>query len=85
MRQVSMDLASFELVRNCADALLGLLRERLLDLVFCNEQEAAALAEVLPVLPHVKACIAHPLRGQVLLYSILCTVSCSVSLTASEW
>ncbi len=52
MRQVSMDLASFELVRNCAGVLLGLLRERLLDLVFCNEQEAAALAEVLPVLPH---------------------------------
>ena len=47
-RQVSLDLASFEVVRGCADALLGLLRERLLDIVFCNEQEAAALAEVLP-------------------------------------
>ena len=46
--QVSLDLASFEVVRGCAGALLGLLREGLLDIVFCNEAEAAALAEVLP-------------------------------------
>jgi hypothetical protein len=44
--QVSLDLASFEVVRACAGLLLDLLHERLLDLVFCNEQEAAALAEV---------------------------------------
>ncbi len=43
--QVSLDLASFEVVRACAAPLLALLTERLLDLVFCNEQEAAALAE----------------------------------------
>lgn len=46
--QVSLDLASFEVVRGCAGALLGLLHEGLLDIVFCNEVEAAALAEVLP-------------------------------------
>lgn len=44
--QVSLDLASFEVVRACAGPLLDLLRERMMDLVFCNEQEAIALAEV---------------------------------------
>ncbi|KAK9831414.1 hypothetical protein WJX81_002890 [Elliptochloris bilobata] len=43
---VSLDLASFEVVHGCADALLGLLHERALDIVFCNEQEAEALAKV---------------------------------------
>lgn len=43
-----MDLASFEVVRGCAGALLALLREGLLDIAFCNVQEAAALAEVVP-------------------------------------
>lgn len=41
---VSLDLASFEVVRNCRGALLDLLREGLVDVVFANEEEAAALA-----------------------------------------
>ena len=45
---MSLDLASFEVVRGCAGALLDLLRENLLDIVFCNEQEATALVEVPP-------------------------------------
>lgn len=44
--RVSLDLASFEVVRSCFGALLGLLRQALVDLLFCNEQEAAALCRV---------------------------------------
>jgi sugar/nucleoside kinase (ribokinase family) len=44
---VSLDLASFELVRSCKDTLVQLLEEGLLDLVFANEEEAVALAEEL--------------------------------------
>jgi sugar/nucleoside kinase (ribokinase family) len=44
--QTSLDLASFELVRaRWQDALLPLLREGLVDLLFCNEDEARELAE----------------------------------------
>ena len=43
--QVSLDLASFELVKDSA-VLVELLREGCVDLVFCNEEEAQALAEV---------------------------------------
>lgn len=44
--QVSLDLASFELVHNCADALVRVLRAGLVDVVFCNEEEALAVLEV---------------------------------------
>ncbi|KAK9829366.1 hypothetical protein WJX72_005432 [[Myrmecia] bisecta] len=44
--QVSMDLASFEVIRNCTSALQSLLDEGLVDIVFCNEEEAEALAQV---------------------------------------
>lgn len=40
---VSLDLASFELVRNCRSALQRLLGLGLVDVVFCNEDEAEAL------------------------------------------
>jgi sugar/nucleoside kinase (ribokinase family) len=40
---VSIDLASFELVENCIDTLLRLLKQGLIDLVFANEEEAVAL------------------------------------------
>ena len=46
--QVSLDLASFEVVRNCQHTLLKLLREGLVDILFCNTAEAEALAEVTP-------------------------------------
>ena len=45
-RQVSLDLASFELVHACQGLLLEVLQGGLVDLVFCNEQEAAAVAQV---------------------------------------
>jgi sugar/nucleoside kinase (ribokinase family) len=41
---VSLDLASFETVGACRPALLALLGEGLVDVVFANEEEAAALA-----------------------------------------
>lgn len=44
--QVSLDLASFEVVQSCQDTLLKLLREGLVDILFCNTAEAEALAEV---------------------------------------
>ncbi|KAG2496791.1 hypothetical protein HYH03_005199 [Edaphochlamys debaryana] len=44
---VSLDLASFELVRNCKAALLGLLKDGLVDLIFANEEEAVTLANEL--------------------------------------
>ena len=47
---VSLDLASFELVRSCKGTLLQLMEEGLLDLVFANEEEAVALAEELLVM-----------------------------------
>ena len=40
---VSLDLASFEVVRNCRSQLVELLNEGLVDLLFCNEDEAAEL------------------------------------------
>ncbi|KAI3426463.1 hypothetical protein D9Q98_008830 [Chlorella vulgaris] len=47
--RVSLDLASFEVVANCWAALCSLLQERLVDIVFCNEQEAAALCQAASV------------------------------------
>lgn len=44
--QVSLDLASFELVHNCGDALARVLREGLVDVVFCNEEEACAVLQL---------------------------------------
>ncbi|MEW5301110.1 MAG: hypothetical protein WDW36_003990 [Sanguina aurantia] len=44
---VSMDLASFELVRNCLPALLELLTSGSLDVIFANEEEAMMLASEL--------------------------------------
>jgi len=41
---VSLDLASFEVVRNRRDALEDILRSGMIDLVFCNEDEARELA-----------------------------------------
>lgn len=41
---VSMDLASFELVRHCKEGLMEILKAGLLDLVFANEEEAAEMA-----------------------------------------
>ncbi|EFN56268.1 hypothetical protein CHLNCDRAFT_57678 [Chlorella variabilis] len=43
--RVSLDLASFEVVANCWTQLGSLLQERLVDIIFCNEQEAAALCQ----------------------------------------
>jgi sugar/nucleoside kinase (ribokinase family) len=40
---VSLDLASFEVVRNCRDALVEILNEGHVDLLFANEDEAAEL------------------------------------------
>ena len=53
--QVSLDLASFEVVRNCQHTLLKLLREGLVDILFCNTAEAEALAEVRPRQWHITA------------------------------
>ena len=44
--QVCLDTASFEVVTNCWQTLLGLLKEGLVDLLLCNEDEALAVAEV---------------------------------------
>lgn len=49
MSQVSMDLASFEVVDHCRDVLLGVLEEGLLDIVVCNESEALMFAKVPPL------------------------------------
>ncbi|PSC70913.1 carbohydrate kinase [Micractinium conductrix] len=46
---VSIDLASFEVVANCWQHLDALLQERLIDVVFCNEQEAVALCKAAAV------------------------------------
>lgn len=42
---VSLDLASFEVIRNCLGTLLSLLRSKMIDIVFCNEDEASALRQ----------------------------------------
>eukprot|EP00879_Flechtneria_rotunda_P019425 GHRR01020403.1.p1 GENE.GHRR01020403.1~~GHRR01020403.1.p1 ORF type:complete len:362 (+),score=81.26 GHRR01020403.1:226-1311(+) len=42
---ISLDLASFECVHNCKEALLALLQSSLIDLVFANEEEALALLD----------------------------------------
>ena len=44
--QVCLDTASFEVVTNCWQTLLSLLKEGLVDLLLCNEDEALAVAEV---------------------------------------
>ncbi|KAL4449369.1 hypothetical protein ABPG77_007013 [Micractinium sp. CCAP 211/92] len=43
--RVSLDLASFEVIFSCWARLDELLQEGLVDIVFCNEQEAQALCE----------------------------------------
>ena len=48
---VSMDLASFELVRNCQASLADLVESKCLDIVFANESEVEELARVLGLLP----------------------------------
>jgi sugar/nucleoside kinase (ribokinase family) len=48
---VSMDLASFELVRHCKASLMEILESGLLDLVFANEEEAAEMAVDLQLCP----------------------------------
>ena len=58
--QISLDLASFEVVRSCQDTLLKLLREGLVDILFCNTAEAEALAEVRPTAEHCRAAQAQP-------------------------
>ena len=49
---VSIDLASFEVVRNSRETLLTLLEQNpgVVDVLFCNEDEAKALVEVIPEL-----------------------------------
>ncbi len=47
--QVSLDLASFEVVQNCSATLKELLGGGTLEIVFCNEEEAVALTEVNPL------------------------------------
>lgn len=44
---ISLDLASFEVVRNCWDALSAILKEGLVDVVFANEDESACVADLL--------------------------------------
>lgn len=44
--RVSLDLASFEVVRNCWKALKDILEAGLVDILFCNEDEAVALGDV---------------------------------------
>ena len=39
---MSLDLASFELVRGCTPALLDILREQLVDVLLANDEEATA-------------------------------------------
>lgn len=41
--RVSLDLASFEVVERCWEGLSAVLEARLADLIFCNEDEAAAV------------------------------------------
>lgn len=48
---VSIDLASFELVRNCKSSLMEILEAGLIDLVFANEEEAAEMAVDLQLCP----------------------------------
>lgn len=43
---VSLDLASFEVVRQCQAPLFQLLETGAVDIVFCNEDESAALADL---------------------------------------
>lgn len=52
MLQVCLDTASFEVVRNCWQSLVSLLKEGLVDLLLCNEEEALAVAEASSQLPH---------------------------------
>jgi sugar/nucleoside kinase (ribokinase family) len=44
--KISLDLASFEIVKSCFEALTAkLLKEKLVDILFCNEDEARAACE----------------------------------------
>ena len=42
---ISLDLASFEVVRGCWDALRSILSEKLVTILFCNEDEAGAVCQ----------------------------------------
>ena len=53
--QVSLDLASFEVIANCCDMLMEVLATGLIDIVFCNEDEAAELDK-----------LAHSVRSAVI-------------------
>ena len=45
--KISLDLASFEIVKSCWEALTAkLLKEKLIDILFCNEDEARAACEI---------------------------------------
>lgn len=44
---VSLDMASFETVKNCLASLTDILKEGLVDIMFSNEQEAERLADVM--------------------------------------
>ena len=55
MVQVCLDTASFEVVQNCWQTLLSILKEGLVDLLLCNEAEALAVAQV--VIPLCTFCM----------------------------
>ena len=44
--QVCLDTASFEVVHNCWQTLLSILKDGLVDLLLCNEAEALAVAQL---------------------------------------
>lgn len=44
---ISFDFASFEVVEACLDVIKSILEEKLLDVLFCNEDEAYAFAEIM--------------------------------------
>ena len=46
--RTSLDLGSYEAVQHCQEPLLEILEEGLIDLFFCNEDEAAALQSIVP-------------------------------------
>ena len=44
---ISLDLASFEVVKTCIDVFKSILEEQLVDILFCNQDEASAFASML--------------------------------------
>ena len=59
---VTLDLASFEAVRHCSDALTALLTGAAVDVLFCNEDEACAVAAVLA--PQLRPDAGEGSKGQ---------------------